>query len=392
MSLAGLQERLTALQETTSQLRDLIERLAHLDFQPGSVPQGTDEESCVSGELSAEIGQLLRHGMDEQELLREEVKFVRPEGVEKKRLRDDAERIGAELAHCRGNFRKARLAAREALSRARKRERQLLIQSYSHPVSEPDILQPEAEQAHALPPVHRPQRYVQQHQHSNLSGDEQRTVGASSNVTNALRRTHDLIAAELFRSEYAHQTLTESSEALKQLNESYTSMDSMLASSRDLLGTLLRSQKSDTWYLQTAMYMLMVTGAWLLFRRLLYGPMWYLVWLPLRLVFGVGSKAGSLVLQRGAGESGKVDGAGENSKVSVEGLPGENLPTAQVGQRKDAAGDGDSMIEKVAKADELGNLGKRADVDAENQPRNSLKRMWEEPETGIQEHTQRDEL
>lgn len=168
-------------------------------------------------------------------------------------------------------------------------------------------------------------------------------------------------------------------------------MGSMLASSKDLLGTLLRSQKSDTWYLQTAMYMLMVTGAWLLFRRLLYGPMWYLVWLPLRLVFAVGSKTGSAMMPRGAGESGKVGGLGENAKVSVEGLPREDLPTAQVREKRDAGGGEDSMIERVAQAveeaDRLGNLAEDENENPEDRPRNPLKRVWEpEPDT------QRDEL
>ncbi len=97
MSLEGLQERLTALQETTSQLRDLIERLANLKFQPGSVPLGTDEEGSPSGELSAEIGQILRGGLEEQELLREEARFARPEGHDKARLTEGVERLGGEL-------------------------------------------------------------------------------------------------------------------------------------------------------------------------------------------------------------------------------------------------------------------------------------------------------
>jgi protein transport protein SEC20 len=104
MSLAGLQERLSALQETTAQLRELIDRLAHLDFQPGSVPQGTDEESSVSGELSAEIGQLLRNGLDEQEMLQEEAKFARPEGTDKARLKEAIERLGGELVRYIRNF------------------------------------------------------------------------------------------------------------------------------------------------------------------------------------------------------------------------------------------------------------------------------------------------
>ncbi|KAK2593914.1 Protein transport protein sec20 [Conoideocrella luteorostrata] len=401
MSLEGLDERLTALQETTTQLRELIDRLATLDFQPGSVPQGTDEESSVSGELSAEIGQILRNGLDEQELLNEEVKYVRPEGAEKGRLKEGVERLGAELASCRGHFRKARLAARESLAQARKLERQLIIQSYSVPVSEPSIQAREVEPAPAPAHTYRSQRHSHQiQQQSSLSEEEQKTVGASNNVTNALRRTHDLIAAELFRSEYAHQTLTESSAALKQLNDSYSSLDTMLTSSRNLLGTLLRSQKSDTWYLQTALYMLIVTGVWLMFRRLLYGPMWWLVWLPLRILFGVGTKAGSAVMQRSVpGGSEKVGvGVGKDGKVSVDGLPNADLPTAQVGQKETSEWDPDSMVEKVGKivdaakeADELGNVGDQADVEPEDQPRNPKKRMWEEPEVGG-ETQQRDEL
>lgn len=95
MSFEGLQERLAALQETTSQLKDLIDRLANLDFQPGSVPLDTSEEGSVSGELSAEIGSLLRDGEDEKELLQEEVEYLRH--AEKARLREGVERQGEEL-------------------------------------------------------------------------------------------------------------------------------------------------------------------------------------------------------------------------------------------------------------------------------------------------------
>jgi protein transport protein SEC20 len=192
-------------------------------------------------------------------------------------------------------------------------------------------------------------------------------VGASSNVTNALRRTHALIASELTKSEFARQTLTESSAALKKLDESYTSLDGMLASSRDLLGTLLKSQKSDTWYLQTALYMLMVTGAWLVFRRILYGPLWWLVWLPLRIVFGVGSTAGRAVMQSGGREAGQSGKAGVviDGEIQVDGIPDESLPTAKVGREpkvtEEREDSDESMVEKVGKivdavneADELG--------------------------------------
>lgn len=97
MSLEGLQERLVALQETTTQLKELIDRLANLKFQPGSVPLGTEEETSVSGELSAEISLILRNGLEDQQLLSEEVKYLRPDGHEKKRLEEGIERVASDL-------------------------------------------------------------------------------------------------------------------------------------------------------------------------------------------------------------------------------------------------------------------------------------------------------
>ena len=107
--------------------------------------------------------------------------------------------------------------------------------------------------------------------HKNLTKDEL-LVAQSSDVTSALRRTTDLLSTELARSRFAQETFDESTAALKDLGDTYSDLDSVLKKSRDLLGTLLRSQKSDTWYLETAFYILLATLAWLIFRRILYGP------------------------------------------------------------------------------------------------------------------------
>ncbi|KAJ6783697.1 hypothetical protein PWT90_09686 [Aphanocladium album] len=344
MSFVGLQDRLTALQESTGQLEELVDRLANLTFQPGSVPLGTDEEDSVSGELSAEIGQILKANAEDQELLLEEANYLRPEGHEKERLVEGVVRAGGEITKHRLAFRKARLQAKKSLVEAQKLERRLILKSYSAPV--PELEQPVDDADDELgPAAPAPQQQQYQHHHhrsilhqgraSGLTDEDQQTVGASSNVTAALRRTHDLIASELGRSEFAHQTLTESSAALRQLDDSYGSLDSMLGKSRELLGTLLRSQKSDTWYLQTAFYMLAVTTAWLVFRRLLYGPIWWLVLFPLRILFGVGSTATRAILPAGGGKSapagsGAVGGATDDSQVPVRGIPDESLPTAKV--------------------------------------------------------------
>ncbi|KAF7536764.1 hypothetical protein G7Z17_g12994 [Cylindrodendrum hubeiense] len=394
MSFEGLQERLTALQETTTQLKELIDRLATLKFDPGSVPLTTDEENSVSGELGAEITQALRDGEEDQELLQEEVEYFRGAEHDKERLREGAEKIGKELASCRLSFRKARLSAKNSLVQAQRLERELLVRSYSQSASGTSSPLPGEEKA---PVVARdPTRQLsQQHQQSSLTEDDQQIVGASTNVTSALRRTHDLIAAELERSEYAHQTLTESSAALKQLNESYGDLDSMLASSKDLLGTLLRSQKSDTWYLQTAMYMLMVTGAWLLFRRILYGPLWWLVWLPARMLFGTGVKVGGAVMRSVPGESGKVDVGQENQEITVEGLPNKDLPTAKVGEEttdsESVLEDVEKIVDAVNKAEGLGNIPEEKEG-VVDEARNTKKRMWEDTEGVVEEGRPKDEL
>lgn len=91
--------------------------------------------------------------------------------------------------------------------------------------------------------------------------------------------------AELERSRFAQETLERGTAQLKQLDEQYTSLDTLLASSRSLLSTLVTSQKSDTWYLETAFWILVCTCGWLFFRRILYGPLWLFILWPVKLGF-----------------------------------------------------------------------------------------------------------
>ena len=177
-------------------------------------------------------------------------------------------------------------------------------------------------------------------------------VAASNDVTLSLKRTHDLMAAELSRSDFAHTTLKESTAALAQLSESYSSLDSILASSRDLLGTLLKSQKSDTWYLETSFYLLVGTIGWLVFRRFLYGPMWWLLWLPLKLVFRAGvSVSGTVGRPNAQGHSMAGPSGVEPGKPSAV-MNNEGVPMIQVGQEKTPEPGKESatgMIEEVGR-------------------------------------------
>ena len=217
------------------------------------------------------------------------------------------------------------MAAKRNREAAQRLERQLLLASLAAPRSPPDESSPVGADQ---PPVRRrkPLR-------SEMTKEEQ-MVAASNDVTLSLKRTHDLMAAELSRSDFAHTTLKESTAALAQLSESYSSLDSILASSRDLLGTLLKSQKSDTWYLETSFYLLAGTISWLVFRRFLYGPMWWLLWLPLKLVFRVGVNVSGTVGHSDAQRHSMVAPSGvEPGKPSAV-MNNEGVPTIQVSQEK----------------------------------------------------------
>jgi protein transport protein SEC20 len=72
MSFQTLSERLTALQESNAQLKELIERLSTIKFQPGSIPLD-NEEGNVMTELTSEISQTLKDQDEDLELLQEDV-------------------------------------------------------------------------------------------------------------------------------------------------------------------------------------------------------------------------------------------------------------------------------------------------------------------------------
>lgn len=101
----------------------------------------------------------------------------------------------------------------------------------------------------------------------------------------------------------------------------YSGLDDLLARSKGLLGTLLRSQKSDTWYLETACWLLAGTIAWLVFRRLLYGPLWWFVWFPLRLVSRISMGVAGAVFSVVGGAFGGVYGLVAGGKAATAGVP-----------------------------------------------------------------------
>jgi protein transport protein SEC20 len=426
MSFEVLEDRLQALQETTSQLHTLIDRLANLKFQPGSVPLSSapDDGNNPASELGSEISQILKEEEEDLELLIEEIADLRSgrPGSEtehaKARLNDGAKRLEAELRTCRVQFRKAQLGARRSLEAAQKLERELLLASYSRVASQGSSADPSRPDSPAsgegkgpvhtqlFPPGYRPSRKGKK---EGVDGKE-KLMDASSSVTAALRRTHALVSSELSRSEFAKQTLVESTAALESLHQNYSGLDNMLQSSKDLLSTLLTSNKSDTWYLEMTMTILFTTLAWLVFRRWIYGPVWWLVWLPIRTLWGVGKGAVAIVAGGGGGGSNVEVSAPDGSIGRVTGLDEQGrvpVATLRTGQEKieeRTKPDPDSMLDKVGRmldeietqlgdersedvesGDGLQDESQLNDTELEGQDvPNPKKRMWEEDKEAAQ--------
>jgi protein transport protein SEC20 len=86
MSFEVISERLTALQDSNTQLKDLIDRLATIRFQPGSIPLDDDEDNVMT-ELTSEIQQTLREVEEDWESLEEDVLDLSSKGEEGERRR-----------------------------------------------------------------------------------------------------------------------------------------------------------------------------------------------------------------------------------------------------------------------------------------------------------------
>lgn len=206
----------------------------------------------------------------------------------------------ASTCRARTQFRKAQLQAKRHAEAARHQERELLLAGANEDGESQRPKDQDAKNGGAGREISR----------------EELVVNASSDVTAALRRTHQLMQSELSRSRFAQETLgwssrlidafadlrrlgtdlfiihvEQSTEALQTLTENYSNISSLLTNSRSLLSTLVRSQKSDTWYLETAFYILVATIIWLIFRRFFYGPLWWFVWFPLKLLFRTSAAA-----------------------------------------------------------------------------------------------------
>ncbi|KAL9014927.1 MAG: hypothetical protein Q9173_000432 [Seirophora scorigena] len=248
MNIPNLTDRLQTINEAYKQTLHLIHRLSKLPATPGS--SSLDPEAADARlELSAEIHQSLKEQEEEFELLRQEVddqtgtaswtSSARRRDSERERERTalaaQVARLGEDQKLARSQFRKAQLQAKRNAEAANRKERELLFARVQ-----------DGETASGSG------RRKGQEQISK----DQLEANASADVTAALRRVHSLMQSEVSKSQFALETLR----------------GSFISQSK--------YRKSDTWYLESAFWILVVTIGWLVFRRILYGPGWWLLYLP----------------------------------------------------------------------------------------------------------------
>ncbi|KAL8796072.1 MAG: hypothetical protein Q9182_007439 [Xanthomendoza sp. 2 TL-2023] len=294
MSVQILSARLQLLIDSHKQTLHQIHRLSKSAAAPG-LSSLDPEAGGARLELSIEIHQSLKEQQEVFDLLHREVedqintagwtssarrRFSRNE-KERTDLAAQIARLGEDLKLARSHFRKAQLQAKRNAEAAQRRKRELLFAGVREGATAPAQ---DRRKGH------------------DRSSKDQVELNASSDVTAALRRVHSLMQSEVSRSQFALETLRKSMDAfqdlqslklpadqstaaLSTLSESYTRLDTLLLSSRSLLSTLLHSRKSDTWYLESAFWILVVTIGWLFFRRILYGPGWWLLYLPTTLMW-----------------------------------------------------------------------------------------------------------
>ena len=358
----SLTARLVALTEAQTHTRALISRLSRASpsSNQSSPSQSTHQLSQNphgdTGDLSAEIHESLRDQEDALDLVRQELVELPPTSTshpERRRAEAAISRIEEDIRLSRAQFRKAQLQAQRNAQAAKIKERDALFAGRG------------SRDASPLPGRKRREGLTQ----------EELVANASSDVLTALRRTHDLMDANLKQSQFANDALQEQTTAMASLQTKYTDLDDLLAKSKGLVGVLIRSNKSDTWYLQTTMYILAALLVWIIYRRFLYGPLWWFVWLPLKIMWWTMA-----------------------SLYSLMGVPGRSSPpplasviAPSITQIK-ASMPHPTWIGAQTPTVVVGGGGRGAPMHGDmkpSQPPNEKKRDWQEPEVGSED---RDEL
>ena len=387
MTSHDLNARLKSLFESNRGVSHLTTKL--LKFSVSNDPQ-SDNEARI--ELSAEIHQRLKELEEDFELVKQEAEVVVGGGDRKRDTAKERERVtivtqverlaedlkllvvqsygwmyANAIARSRLQFQKAQLQAKSNAEAAKRKERREEREALFAGIQEGNTTRTDRRKG------------------QEKLTEDQVILNASNDVTSALRRTHQLMQSELQRSQFAHETLQRSTAALNALNESYSTLDNILASSKSLIGTLVSSNKSDTWYLENAFRLVLFTLGWLFFRRVLWYPAKLFVILPTKWSLSVLSAVVQVALGIFTGTS-RTEGAVRSPSTSLviqpsaTGRPPANIPgMAAPAVRVGAGGEGAKRSQdgKESLTDEIG----RMTEESKEKEQKNQEKAWTSGET-----------
>ncbi|KAJ8097305.1 Sec20-domain-containing protein [Lipomyces tetrasporus] len=239
-----------SLESTIDEVVALHTAIAHQITQ--LLKLATDDEAARS-RLASQIHNQLREAdilIEAADVLIQDYTATGDDWVSKTALVGKLHEAKEDLKLDRSSYRKAQLLSRQTTLKTQRQERELLFASAKshHRVS-----------TASTPPVSNALRTAEE-------------------ATAALRRTHQLLEAEVARSALSLEVLDESNVSLKKLTTQYTAFDVVLGTSRRVISVLEQADKWDRIYMLGAMGFLLLVLCWILWRRVFRVPTRLVIW------------------------------------------------------------------------------------------------------------------
>ncbi|ODQ66323.1 Sec20-domain-containing protein [Nadsonia fulvescens var. elongata DSM 6958] len=174
-------------------------------------------------------------------------------------LKVNIEKIGQEIAVSRNSFRRAQLQAKKNINLSKLKEREIL-------------------QKQMLFGDNRTSQDNKSSSPYHGSNKEELILNKSKDITTVLKRMHQLAEIESLKSELTISEIKEQSQSLHNLDVKYSSFDVILKSSNYLVKQIEQADKQDKYYIYASLSFLALTVCWVIWRRVLKGPVYLLLW------------------------------------------------------------------------------------------------------------------
>lgn len=129
---------------------------------------------------------------------------------------------------------------------------------------------------------------------------EKTVLNKSRDITQSLKRVHQLASQNVLRGEMHLESLDQSSRDMQMLQQKYTTFDVLLAGSKKLVRHLEQADKQDRILMMASMGFLALVVAWILYRRVLKLPLMIISW-PLLKIFGIVRGSGPKIPKQSSG-------------------------------------------------------------------------------------------